>query len=138
MNFSKIAVKSIGIVSAGILASDVYKSGVSRGTREAKGQIGDSLTDIYINHGSTNSSSRVLNATTKWYRKQALDDKFFSGINTVVNITKQIFNKTVDNIIPVHLGLGGSIIGDVSIGTYLLLGGGVLGLIGGIMGPDDF
>ncbi|MFX1429065.1 MAG: hypothetical protein ACFFCY_02725 [Promethearchaeota archaeon] len=44
----------------------------------------------------------------------------------------------VSNIIPLHVGLGGSIIGDVSIGTYLLIGGGVLGFIGGIMGPDGF
>ncbi len=39
----------------------------------------------------------------------------------------------VEGIIPVNL-----VLGNVSIGTYLMIGGGVLGLIGGIMGPDDF
>lgn len=39
----------------------------------------------------------------------------------------------VPNIIPLDVMLG-----SVGLGTYLLLGGGVLGLIGGIMGPDDF
>ncbi len=36
-------------------------------------------------------------------------------------------------IIPLNIILGG-----LSLGTYLLLGGGVLGLIGGIMGPESF
>jgi hypothetical protein len=39
----------------------------------------------------------------------------------------------VEGFVPVNVALG-----SVSLGTYLLLGGGVLGLIGGIMGPDDF
>ncbi|MHA1913985.1 MAG: hypothetical protein ACW986_11445 [Promethearchaeota archaeon] len=37
----------------------------------------------------------------------------------------------VDGIIPLSVPLG-----DLSLGTYLLLGGGILGLIGGIMGTD--
>lgn len=41
----------------------------------------------------------------------------------------------VAGIIPFDLQLG---FGAVSLGTILLLAGGVLGLIGGIMGPDDF
>ncbi len=36
--------------------------------------------------------------------------------------------------VPLHLQAGV----NVSLGLYLLLGGGVLGLIGGIMGSDDF
>ena len=36
-------------------------------------------------------------------------------------------------IIPLDVMLG-----PVGLGTYLLLGGGVLGLVGGIMGPDGF
>jgi hypothetical protein len=39
----------------------------------------------------------------------------------------------VPNIIPLDIMLG-----TVGLGTYLLVGGGVLGLIGGIMGPDEF
>jgi len=39
----------------------------------------------------------------------------------------------VPNIIPLDV-----MIGTVGLGTYLLLGGGVLGLIGGIMGPSPF
>ncbi len=39
----------------------------------------------------------------------------------------------VDNIIPIDLMLG-----PYGLGIYLLVGGGVLGLIGGIMGPDNF
>jgi len=39
----------------------------------------------------------------------------------------------VPGIIPVDVFLGG-----VSLGTFILLAGGILGLIGGIMGPDDF
>ena len=38
----------------------------------------------------------------------------------------------VEGIIPLNVPLG-----DASLGTYLMLVGGVLGLIGGIMGPDD-
>ncbi len=38
----------------------------------------------------------------------------------------------VDGILPFDLALG-----DVSLGTYTLLAGGVLGLIGGIMGSKD-
>ena len=41
----------------------------------------------------------------------------------------------VAGIIPFDLNLG---IGTVSLGTILLLAGGVLGLIGGIAGPGDF
>ncbi len=37
----------------------------------------------------------------------------------------------VDGILPLAVPVG-----DLSLGTYLLLGGGVLGLIGGIIGPD--
>ncbi|MFX0021458.1 MAG: hypothetical protein ACFE9S_03980 [Candidatus Hermodarchaeota archaeon] len=36
--------------------------------------------------------------------------------------------------IPLHVTAGT----NVSLGLYLLLGGGVLGLIGGIMGPDEY
>ncbi|MFX1379770.1 MAG: hypothetical protein ACFFA4_11840 [Promethearchaeota archaeon] len=39
----------------------------------------------------------------------------------------------VANIIPIDLMLG-----PYGLGTYLLIAGGVLGLIGGIMGPDGF
>ncbi len=39
----------------------------------------------------------------------------------------------VEGIIPFHLALG-----NLSLGIYTLLLGGVLGLIGGIMGPDGF
>ncbi len=39
----------------------------------------------------------------------------------------------VDGFVPLAVPLG-----DASLGTYLMLGGGVLGLIGGIMGTDDF
>lgn len=41
----------------------------------------------------------------------------------------------VPNIIPVNVTVGPYSWG---LGLYLLLGGGVLGLIGGIMGPDKF
>ncbi len=54
------------------------------------------------------------------------------GVTVFVNLP------LVEGIIPLHVGLGGSIFATVGLGTYLLLGGGVLGLIGGIMGPDDF
>ncbi len=40
----------------------------------------------------------------------------------------------VDGIIPFDLALG---LGSMSLGTVLLIGGGVLGLIGGIMGTSD-
>jgi len=39
----------------------------------------------------------------------------------------------VEGIIPLDISLG-----IASLGTFIFLGGGVLGLIGGIMGPDDF
>ncbi len=39
----------------------------------------------------------------------------------------------VGDIIPFDLMLG-----PYGLGTYLIVGGGVLGLIGGIMGPDEF
>ncbi|MFX1374413.1 MAG: hypothetical protein ACFFA0_01240 [Promethearchaeota archaeon] len=39
----------------------------------------------------------------------------------------------VPGIIPLDVPLG-----DASLGTYFMLGGGVLGLIGGIMGTEDF
>ncbi|KKN23963.1 hypothetical protein LCGC14_0899610 [marine sediment metagenome] len=41
----------------------------------------------------------------------------------------------IDGIIPFDLPLG---LGSISLGTILLIGGGVLGLIGGIMGTSDF
>jgi hypothetical protein len=41
----------------------------------------------------------------------------------------------VPNIIPVNVTLGPF---GYGLGLYLLVGGGVLGLIGGIMGPDGF
>ena len=44
----------------------------------------------------------------------------------------------VEGFIPLHVGLGGTLFAGVGLGTYLLIGGGVLGLIGGIMGPDGF
>ncbi|MFX1363857.1 MAG: hypothetical protein ACFFCE_14250 [Promethearchaeota archaeon] len=44
----------------------------------------------------------------------------------------------VENIIPFDLPLGGGDFIEISLGTYLMLGGGVLGLIGGIMGPEGF
>ncbi len=40
----------------------------------------------------------------------------------------------VDGIIPFELALG---LGSMSLGTVLLVGGGVLGLIGGIVGTSD-
>jgi len=39
----------------------------------------------------------------------------------------------VDGIIPFDLPLG-----PVSLGTYTLLAGGILGLVGGILGPEEF
>jgi hypothetical protein len=39
----------------------------------------------------------------------------------------------VEGIIPLAVPLG-----NVGLGTYLFLGGGVLGLIGGIIGPDSY
>ena len=39
----------------------------------------------------------------------------------------------INGIIPLEVPIGG-----LSLGTYLLVGGGVLGLIGGIIGPDSF
>jgi hypothetical protein len=44
-----------------------------------------------------------------------------------------IDNPLVDGIVPYDL-----ILGPTSLGTYTLLAGGVLGLIGGIMGTKDF
>ncbi len=45
----------------------------------------------------------------------------------------------VDGIIPLHVGLGSYLaLIEVGLGTYILIGGGVLGLVGGIMGPDGF
>ncbi|MFW9819146.1 MAG: hypothetical protein ACFFE5_06010 [Candidatus Thorarchaeota archaeon] len=41
----------------------------------------------------------------------------------------------VPNIIPVNVTIGPF---GWGLGLYLLVGGGVLGLIGGIMGPDEF
>jgi hypothetical protein len=40
----------------------------------------------------------------------------------------------VDGILPFNLALG---LGSMTLGTVLLIGGGVLGLIGGIMGTSD-
>ncbi|MHA2399719.1 MAG: hypothetical protein ACXADU_12635 [Promethearchaeota archaeon] len=52
-----------------------------------------------------------------------------------IEISQYIFifleNDIVDGILPLAVPLG-----NLSLGTYLLLGGGVLGLIGGIIGPD--
>ena len=45
-----------------------------------------------------------------------------------------IADPIVDGIIPFNLALG---LGDMTLGTVLLVGGGVLGLIGGIMGRSD-
>lgn len=64
------------------------------------------------------------------------------GILDIANIGKYVevlkYDKAlVEGIIPFDLPLGGEVI-DLSLGTYLMLGGGVLGLIGGIMGPDGF
>ncbi len=42
-------------------------------------------------------------------------------------------DSVVDNILPFHLAIG-----DASLGTYTLLVGGVLGLIGGIIGSDEW
>lgn len=44
----------------------------------------------------------------------------------------------VAGFIPVHVTLGGSLAFGVGLGTYFLIAGGVLGLVGGIMGPDGF
>lgn len=41
-------------------------------------------------------------------------------------------------ILPYHVGLGLTFFGTVGLGSYLLVGGGILGLIGGIIGPDIF
>ena len=54
------------------------------------------------------------------------------GVTVFVNVP------LVEGFIPLHVGLGGTLFATVGLGTYLLLGGGVLGLIGGIMGPDGF
>ncbi len=43
-------------------------------------------------------------------------------------------NPIVDGILPFDLPLG---LGSMSLGTVLLVGGGVLGLIGGILGTSD-
>ncbi len=45
----------------------------------------------------------------------------------------------IDDLIPFEIPLGGGTSGiEVSLGTYLMLGGGILGLIGGIMGPSGY
>jgi len=41
----------------------------------------------------------------------------------------------VVGIFPYHLGLGGTVF-EVGLGAWVLLGGGVLGLISGILGRD--
>ena len=55
----------------------------------------------------------------------------------VTNITSFFWNQSiVEGIVPLHIPVGalGSL--EVSLGTYILLAGGVLGLIGGIMGVE--
>lgn len=54
-----------------------------------------------------------------------------------INLSMLFFiaDPIVDGILPFNLPLG---LGSMSLGTILLIGGGVLGLIGGIMGRDDF
>jgi hypothetical protein len=49
-----------------------------------------------------------------------------------------LYPALVDGIVPFHFGLGSTAFGSVGLGSYLLVGGGVLGLIGGIIGPDTF
>ncbi|MFX1418881.1 MAG: hypothetical protein ACFE9N_08180 [Promethearchaeota archaeon] len=61
----------------------------------------------------------------------------FTG-DLLLGVTVFAYIPLVDGFIPLHVGLGGTIFATVGLGTYLLLGGGVLGLIGGIMGPDGF
>ena len=58
-------------------------------------------------------------------------------IMTEINISVLFFvaEPIVDGILPFNLSLG---LGSMSLGTILLIGGGVLGLIGGIMGTSDF
>ena len=42
----------------------------------------------------------------------------------------------VENVVPLHVAVGTVGPLEVSLGTFLLLGGGILGIIGGIMGRD--
>ena len=47
-----------------------------------------------------------------------------------------VSDQLVPGIYPFHFGLGGIAPFEVSIGAWVLLGGGVLGVIGGILGRD--
>jgi len=59
-------------------------------------------------------------------------------LETVQFITVFANFPLVAGVIPVHVVLGQSLAFGVGLGTYFLIGGGVLGLVGGIMGPDGF
>lgn len=106
MNYTKLGIKSIGMLSAGVLAYDITKGGQSRGKRKARSNIANSLTDLYVNQQRATSSSRVLDATRKWYRKEALDDRFFTTTNKFTSIVKETCSKVVDNIVPIALSIG--------------------------------
>ena len=57
--------------------------------------------------------------------------------DSLTNIMIFFWNESiVENVVPLHVAIGtvGSL--EVSLGTFLLLGGGSLGIIGGIMGRD--
>ncbi|KKN09255.1 hypothetical protein LCGC14_1048410 [marine sediment metagenome] len=58
----------------------------------------------------------------------------FGILDGMYNYTRLFWHQSiVDGYFPFDLALG-----NVSLGTYTLLAGGVLGLIGGIMGTSDF
>lgn len=62
---------------------------------------------------------------------------FGIALSAEINLSMLFFvaDPIVDGILPFDLPLG---LGSMSLGTVLLVGGGVLGLIGGIMGRSDF
>jgi hypothetical protein len=62
---------------------------------------------------------------------EALDIDFYKYMNMFI---KEAF---VEDVLPFHLNVGDAPIGELSLGTYLLLGGGALGFVGAILGPED-
>lgn len=96
---NKVTIKSIGILSAGMIAYDAYKVGKTKGVEATKVSIGEELTDTLVLHQITGGNSHVIDSIKKTYFEYLLDDQFMNSVKSFFiqagSIAKEFFNSAV-------------------------------------------
>ena len=106
MNIYSICTKGLGALSAGLVAYDAHKHGVTMGTMHSKSNLAANMTDEYINaHSISKVSSVELNAKKSWFRF-VMDNNIKESIDTALGYVKGCWESFVSELVPATLATG--------------------------------